>query len=356
MLIVLLISETLYAQTYVAQVKMSNGKWGYINIAGDMIVPAKFDKCFPFSCNLAAIYDNVTSQFYFINSKGEQIHIQGESGSTEPAIYKIKDTYLYTSLFSDYVFGDVRFSDGLIPVKNMKWGYINDSGKVSIPFLYSDVTDFNGGYATAYRKTKFVILDVHGKETPINIPELKDVSYFSEGLASFETFDAQKGYVDTKGNIVISATFKSVGNFHGGAAWAKTQDGKVGFITKSGAWLVKPVFAAAHDFDPESGLALVKFEDGKWEYIDASGKCMAVDTDFYKDFKNGLAVGERKGKFGFFNSKGEWAIKPQFDDVRHFKNGYAAAKLGSKWGIIDKKGNWIISPVFEGIKDMEVVE
>ena len=60
-------------------------------------------------------------------------------------------------------------------------------------------------------------------------------------------------------------------------------------------------------------------------------------------------------KKGFFNNKGEWVIKPEFDGTRDFKNGYAAVKKGELWGVIDRKGNWVIQPKFEGIKDMELV-
>ena len=62
------------------------------------------------------------------------------------------------------------------------------------------------------------------------------------------------------------------------------------------------------------------------------------------------------GKFGWLNSKGEWAIKPQYDGARDFKNGYAAIQKGKLWGIIDKDGKVVIEPKFDGIKDMELVK
>ncbi len=80
------------------------------------------------------------------------------------------------------------------------------------------------------------------------------------------------------------------------------------------------------------------------------------DTEVWGDFSEGLADGKNGDQRGFYNNKGEWVIKPQFEGVRDFKNGYAAAKQGGKWGVIDKKGNWVIRPAFDGIKDMELVK
>ena len=65
---------------------------------------------------------------------------------------------------------------------------------------------------------------------------------------------------------------------------------------------------------------------------------------------------KKDGKVGFYDSKGEWAIQPQFDGSRAFKNGYAAAKKGDKWGMIDKSGSWVIQPSFDRIMDMELVK
>ena len=49
-------------------------------------------------------------------------------------------------------------------------------------------------------------------------------------------------------------------------------------------------------------------------------------------------------KGGYLNTRGEWAIAPQFDDLRDFSEGLAAVNLGAncgiggKWGYIDRDG------------------
>jgi hypothetical protein len=80
------------------------------------------------------------------------------------------------------------------------------------------------------------------------------------------------------------------------------------------------------------------------------------DSQGIDDFSNGLAKGKKNDKIGFYNTKGEWVIQPQYEGARDFKNGYAAAKSGGKWGIIDKTGKWVIQPSFDEVKDVERVK
>lgn len=47
---------------------------------------------------------------------------------------------------------------------------------------------------------------------------------------------------------------------------------------------------------------------------------------------------------GYLNKKGQWAIKPIYEDALPFENGKAKVKLDGKWGLIDAKGNFIIEP------------
>ena len=81
-----------------------------------------------------------------------------------------------------------------------------------------------------------------------------------------------------------------------------------------------------------------------------AGACAAA-SDGRK--RKAAAKGKKTDKVGFYNNKGAWVIKPQFDGTKKIKNGYAAAKLGGKWGVIDTSGNWVIKPIFDGIKDVE---
>jgi hypothetical protein len=331
------------AQTYLTQVKPAGSKtWGYANSKGELVIPAKYEKCYKFSSEgLAPIYDTEKRQYYFINAKGETL-------TTEISGYRLID---------GFGFDLSGFSNGLVAVKlGEKWGYMNTQGKLIIPAKYEKVTEFNSGYATAVVDGKQIVLDTKGTEVPIEGTGLLEVKPFIEKYAPFKTADKKLGFIGTDGKVAVLAQYESVGYFSGGLAWAKDAERKLGFINGKGEWVIKPQYTAGKDFDPTSGLAMVK-EGEVWVYISKAGQIMRVtDAESYSSFAEGLAEAKKGGKVGFLNAKGEWAIAPQFEGVRDFKNGFAAAKLNGKWGIINAKGEWVAQAQFDGIKDLELIK
>jgi len=85
--------------------------------------------------------------------------------------------------------------------------------------------------------------------------------------------------------------------------------------------------------------------------------CGNVKTakDCQLPFQQGLSpvqVGlSREPLWGYVDTSGHMAIKPDFSEVRGFANDLAAAKKGGQFGYIDKKGNWVIEPRFTRATD-----
>ena len=340
--LVALVTCSAFSQTYVTQVKPAGGKlWGYANLKGELIIPAQYEKCYRFSSDgYVPIFDTKGKEYYFINIKGEKL-------ATDVSNYK---------LISAFGIDAEGFNSGMVPIRiGEKWGYLNKSGKVAVQPKYEDVTEFNGGYASAKSGSTYYVVDANGQEFKVETSGVVDTKHFSENLAPFKTADKKFGFIDVHGKTAIAAQFESVGYFVNRMAWAKTAGGQLGYINAKGEWVIKPQFQAGRDFDAESGLARIKSGD-RWAYVTMTGEIVNVnDTQTWGDFSEGLADGKKGELKGFYNNKGEWVIKPQFEGVRDFRNGYAAAKQGGKWGVIDKKGNWVIKPSFDGIRDMELV-
>ena len=337
------IASVSYSQNYYTQVKPAGEKlWGYANQKGEVVIAPKYAKCYKFSPEgWAAIYNQDERQYYFINTKGENMN-------TEVKGFKLRDGMGF----------DVEgFKSGLAMIKvGEKWGYMNTEGKMVIPAKYDDANDFNDGYASAKSGDKYFVVDTKGTEKPVDASGITEVRTFSEGMAPYRASDKKFGFIGSDGKVAIPAQYQTVGYFQNGLAWAKGADGKLGYVNSKGEWVIKPQFDAGKEFDKESGLARVKSGD-KLAYVSKSGEMVNVSgTESWGDFSEGLADGKVGDKKGFYNSKGEWVIKPQFDGTRDFKNGFAAAKQGDKWGMIDKQGNWVIQPKFDGIKDMEAVK
>ena len=63
-------------------------------------------------------------------------------------------------------------------------------------------------------------------------------------------------------------------------------------------------------------------------------------------------------KWGIINEKGEWRIKPIYDEIKgaagYIYDGDLEAKLNSKWGLINQKGEWIIKPIFDLLEGFSI--
>lgn len=176
------------------------------------------------------------------------------------------------------------------------------------------------------------------------------------------------GYVDEDGQFAIPPRFDWAGPFSEGLA-AIEIDHKFGYIDPDGRFAIQPKYFEAEPF--HNGLALVctrkplaplgKGEASvlvyaKFTYIDPSGREILApfSAEYVRSFSGGFAAvkpgavlgGCAKG--GYLNQRGEWAIKPQFDEVRDFSEGLAAVNsggkcnTGGKWGYIDKDGQPVV--------------
>ena len=156
------------------------------------------------------------------------------------------------------------------------------------------------------------------------------------------------GYIDKRGNVVISPRFVAVGEFSEGLAAVEvvaTGNGGCvwGYIDKTGNWVIEPEFTSAGPFS--EGLAAVRKsrpearfrlhrQDGAWAiHPEPSGFLYAGS------FSEGLACVEVMAgefhdtpKFGFIDRAGNIVIEPAFDTLGYFSQGRAAM------GMLDASG------------------
>jgi hypothetical protein len=340
--LLLLLAYVGNSQTFLCLAKKADAKeWGYINEKGDFVIAPKYRKCFEFSTDgLAAVLVDPSKQYTFIKANGEPL-------KTDVTSFRLMEIF---------GFGVKGYNNGMVAIKiGDQWGFLNAQGKLAIQAKYEKVTEFYDGYACAEMGGKSYVIRAQGAETLIADAQVKDVKHFSEGLAPFNTDNRTSGFIDTQGQIVIPATFLSVGYFAGGLAWAKLPSGKIGYINKKGDWVIQPQFEVAKDFDPQSKMARAR-QDDQWVYVSDTGETLKMALDSYGDFAEGLCYGKQGKQVGFFDKKGTWVIAPQYEAVRDFKHGFAAAKQGGSWGMINTSGKWVISPQFDGIRDMELIK
>lgn len=96
-------------------------------------------------------------------------------------------------------------------------------------------------------------------------------------------------------------------------------------------------------------------EDGKYGYIDTSGK-IAIDAKYMDAglFSDGLAPVKEDGKWGYIDKDGVTKIDFKYDKAFSFnKYGYAIVTVDKKEGAINKDGEFIINTDYDSVDQVD---
>lgn len=308
-----------------------DGKSGFINDKGQVVIDLVFEGVSSFSEGLARIF--VGDKVGFIDNKGN-IKVQ-------PKFDTVSD-----------------FSEGMaFATLGDKYGYIDKSGNFAIEPKFYRCWDFENGYALVMQEiiSKGCFIDKFGAIKLSGRNFL--VSKYNEGLINCSE-NEDWGFIDINGNFVIAPTYKYTREFSEGKAAVspKKINGKenkkelYAFINKDNEIIIPPLFTGADIHFSEDMCAVWNKGYG---YIDNVGE-LVIPCDFYvgQHFSNGLAVVKQNNKdkgYGYIDKTGTMIIKPTFTLAENFKNGLAAVTTGKKYdefkhGYIDKSGNYVWEP------------
>ena len=109
-----------------------NGKFGFVNGLGEIVIPCEWYRAGKFSSDGVARVQDDTGRYGFIDTSGNTV---------------IRCEWMYTS---------EDFSEGLLCVKdnNNKWGFINKEGEIVHPIKWDAVGPFSNGIALVKGKSK----------------------------------------------------------------------------------------------------------------------------------------------------------------------------------------------------------
>lgn len=200
---------------------------------------------------------------------------------------------------------------------------------------------------------------------------------FLSGLAQTEPLfrivqNDKVGYINARGQVVISPTFLNGNEFAEGLATVR-KDGLYGFVDQTGEFVIQPEFDLATCF--VNGITVV-YKKGRPYFIDKTGK--AILPARYNSFtflnnRKGI-IATTSGRRGVMDlDTKKLLIDTLFKSISGFTNGVAIVeefippskdRKQSRVGVIDSTGKWIvpfgkyekINPFSEGVAVVEIAD
>lgn len=292
-----------------------NGRYGYINKAGLMVIEPQFEDAYNFSENLARV--GVQHKYGFINESGK---------------------ILIEPVFNDA--GDFTEGLAMVGIDNM-YGFIDRFGKQIVPLQYEMVSAFSDGLAGFYIQGKWGYINNKGKV--VIEPKYENAGAFKNGLAPVSE-NGLYGYINKKGQYEIKPKFNYAYNFSEGLAEISV-NGKYGYIDRKGNLVIQPIFENAQDFN--EGVAAV-MQKGKWGYINKKGSFVIAPVyEMADSFSEGRAAVYDGKNWGYIDIEGNMTIPAQYSYIERFYKGLAAVRFEDALSYIDRGGKLIWHEVEE---------
>ena len=265
-------------------VVVQNGKYGYIDHAGKVVIRPQFIWADAFWRGLGTVY--VCGQYLSIDSSGTllplRITVQGHLE---------------------------RERDG------EKIGFVDDHGQFKISPTFDDALPFSNGMAAVKTNDKWGFVDMAGHL--VIQPKFSNAYYFREGVGIAQLEDAGDVLIDKAGKI-LTTEFGFVDLVSEGRVPA-TRDGKSGYLDLQGKVVIPIVYDAGRSFS--EGLAAVE-KNNKWGYVDRSGRTVIPFAfDEVGQFGNGLAPAKVGTRTGFIDGSGDFSFDLPFSYAPGFLTG-----------------------------------
>lgn len=304
-------------QEGLAAVKLQ-GKWGFADKTGKVVIQPQYKEVHSFSEGLAAVKKD--SQWFYIRKDGTLLPTVSvrKAGDFHQGVAVVDGSWLmdtqgkkYAKLKSysfvgdfqenglaevgvrrasrsllDYISigwgwgdgwgwggpvwgGGIGISPGVVMPSSLYRGYVNKKAQEVISPTYSYVSPFYGKLALIREEGHWGMVDTKGQ---VVIPAAYDALLpFSEGLAAFGS-DKKWGFIDESNKVVIPNRFDSVQSFFQDRTTAVEKD-KGGIIDKAGN-PVAPFRGELRELGPLTAdrAAYRDPEKKKWGYVDENAK------------------------------------------------------------------------------------
>lgn len=389
LLLYLFFTHTTMGQDLYPLMIKKEGKFGFIDSTGKLIISNRFDNANEFQQGLACT--KTLGKWGIIDKKGAYI----SKGRYEKFLYSFTegialfqngDTLIYVNkkgeevikekLEKDLMYGR-RWSEGYHAFKRGgKWGIVDTSGQIIIPAQYDVLRDVQGGlmyveflpeneYYTftdnkgnifktrnidslnnldpCYHKMNRYdigwMVDLKNQKV-LKLPHGYNFFGYNEGWMSFTQVNGRYTYVDKQGKL-FGKEYDEAYEFKDGIANIAIHTGQmehngVNYDTLHDKCSGEVFYAD----DPNNGR--------KQNFINLQGKLLNNELyDGTTSFRGDMAVVIKNKIYGAINKEGKYILPLKYEDLVLINSKLCKYKMKGKWGLMDRKANLITPPEFE---------
>lgn len=149
------------------------GKWGAIDVNGEIRIPAQYDYAYAFSDELAAV--NLGGEYYVYLSQ-------------EPSFY-----------LDSFIPQDIREDSFTRWFMGGKWGFVDENGNECIPIQYDKVSRFRNGIS---------IVNKGGRWIGGSLRNRYDLPKYSQQMPAF--IEGKYGIINQKGELIVPLIYTSL--------------------------------------------------------------------------------------------------------------------------------------------------
>ena len=304
----------------------SNGEgWGYIDAKGNMVIPAMYDAVEFFSCGFARVV--MGDDLKFINKKGAmQTTPSFDAAAAFYYNHSVVEVYDYYGMMNNkfevtvqpyFAALETMGDNGLVAAKrynDSKWEYVNAKGETKIAAMYDYAGWFQDSVAVVTMGSKQGAINKSGEFT---IQPTYEYGLWNMGKGLLGYFDKndKAGVLDKNGNVVVYPIYDNLGNVSDGLILAVNNKEKYGYINTKGEVVISEMYCAAYSF--YEGQAWVKqTEEGAWMSIDKKNSVvfyLAKGEYPVTGFHNGLALVGTEDGYKYVNEKGALVYSWTYD-------------------------------------------
>ncbi len=293
-----------------------NGKWGYINRSGQIVVEPRFDYASNFGSASIAIIQN-ENLYGLIDLQGKVI--------LHPVYRKL-----------------VVLSDGFVSASSDSlWGVFKTDGTQVMREQFTKVKKYSSKYFLTYEGEYAGLADLNGKTIVPN-----KYFYIQEEDSSFLKVTGANGIglYTNSGEEILSDNYENIDVVNNKVIMCR-KNTKWGAISKTRDTLFLPVY---QNYSVSSNLIFLSKGNENSLFSIRNMKLIFSSNFSYTAYNTEFISCIGNGKMGIIDYSGKILVDTSCTDVK-FQNGYFIFRKNGRWGLVSAKGKVILDPDYDVI-------